>query len=196
MYFRKVFNIEKTVKKATLDYTALGIVKAYCNSQSFGEDMLTPGWTDYNVRIPYYINKLYSNIVASQKSNFINVPTDCPQRDERLGWTGDAQAFCLSAMYNADCRVFFLKYLQDIRDAQCENGMIDYIAPSIWIDHDKVKGSPAWGDAITVIPYEYYRVYRDESIIRETLSAAKKWVKYCLSDSIDWCDGKQSESIT
>ena len=52
MYFRKVFNIEKAVQKATLDYTALGIVKAYCNSKAFGEDMLTPGWTDYNVRIP------------------------------------------------------------------------------------------------------------------------------------------------
>lgn len=434
MYFRKVFNVEGTVKKATLDYTALGIVKGYVNSKPFGEDMLTPGWTDYNVRIPYYtedltdrlnmglntltfalghgwasgkiawfgdkvysskpklwcrinieyvdgqkvvfgsddtfrmstgqtvsndlfdgetqdgrlslgnfgdpnyddskwmrpimyrgylnrlekaiapltlkkerfigkylhdkdeysvydfgqnhagvpeiwisdakegaeltfiygemldedgsvyvknlrtakamdkyicregdqsfcpemtfhgyrymgvkiagecrlervesrmiysdidfhasfecsdenINKLYSNIIASQKSNFINVPTDCPQRDERLGWTGDAQVFCLSAMYNADCREFFKKYLQDVRDAQDENGMIDYIAPSVWIDHDKVKGSPAWGDAITVIPYEYYRVYGDDSIIRDNISAAKKWVKYCLSDSVEY----------
>lgn len=131
------------------------------------------------------INKLYSNILASQKSNFINVPTDCPQRDERLGWTGDAQVFCLSAMYNADCRAFFKKYLQDVRDTQADNGMIDSVAPTVLRDFDKVKGSPAWGDVITVMPYEYYLVYGDEEIIRENITAAKRWVDYCISDSTE-----------
>jgi len=132
------------------------------------------------------INQLYSNIIASQKSNFINIPTDCPQRDERQGWTGDAQVFGLSAMYNSDCRLFFKKYLQDVRDAQQEDGMIDFVAPVIHIDFDKMYGSPAWGDVITVLPYEYYLVYKDKQIIVENLSSAKRWVDYCLEDSVDY----------
>ena len=129
------------------------------------------------------INQLYRNIISSQKSNFINVPTDCPQRDERLGWTGDAQVFCLSAMYNADCRDFFRKYLVDVMDAQLENGMIDWVAPSVVVDQDGMFGSPAWGDVITVLPYEYYCVYKDKSIIELALPAAKRWVQYCVNDS-------------
>ena len=129
------------------------------------------------------INQLYSNIIASQKSNFINVPTDCPQRDERLGWTGDMQIFCRSAMLNAECRDFLWKYLVDVLDAQQENGMIDWVAPSVCVDFDKVYGSPAWGDVITVLPYEYYCVYKDDSMIQKALPAAKRWLQYCIDDS-------------
>lgn len=129
------------------------------------------------------VNQLFQNVITSQKSNFINVPTDCPQRDERLGWTGDAQVFCRSAMYNADCRDFFRKYLIDVMDAQLENGMIDSVAPTVHTDFDKVCGAPAWGDVITILPYEYYCVYKDISIIELTLSAAKRWVQYCVNDS-------------
>ena len=132
------------------------------------------------------INQLYSNIIASQKSNFINVPTDCPQRDERLGWTGDVQIFCLSAMLNADCREFFQKYLVDVMDTQLENGMIDSVAPSVELDFDQVCGSPAWGDVITVLPYEYYCVYKDDSMIRKALPAAKRWLQYCINDSEEY----------
>ncbi len=129
------------------------------------------------------VNKLYQNIKMGQASNFVSVPTDCPQRDERLGWTGDAQVFCKSAMYNADCRAFFRKFLCDIRDAQTEDGMIDCVAPSVSVDFDNHKGAPAWGDVITILPYEYYNVYQDESIIEENLAAAKGWVDFCLSQS-------------
>lgn len=129
------------------------------------------------------INQLYKNIINSQKSNFINIPTDCPQRDERLGWTGDAQVFSRSAMFNADCRDFFRKYLIDVIDAQLENGMIDSVAPTVCVDFDKKYGSPAWGDVITILPYEYYCVYKDSSIIELTLSAAKHWVQYCVDSS-------------
>ena len=132
------------------------------------------------------ITKLYKNIIASQKSNFINVPTDCPQRDERLGWTGDAQVFCLSAMYNADCRDFWRKYLVDVIDAQLENGMIDSVAPTVQVDFDGMYGSPAWGDIITVLPYEYYCVYKDLSIIELALPAAKRWVQYCVNNSEEY----------
>ncbi len=129
------------------------------------------------------VNKLYQNVKMGQESNFVSVPTDCPQRDERLGWTGDAQVFCKSAMYNADCRDFFRKFLNDVRDAQTEDGMIDCVAPSVSVDFDHHKGAPAWGDVITILPYEYYNVYRDKSIIVENLSAAKRWVDFCLSQS-------------
>ena len=129
------------------------------------------------------VNQLYRNIIASQKSNFINVPTDCPQRDERLGWTGDVQIFCRSAMLNADCRAFFQKYLTDVLDAQQENGMIDWVAPSVCVDFDQVYGSPGWGDVITVLPYEYYCIYKDDSMIRRALPAAKRWIQYCINDS-------------
>ncbi len=132
------------------------------------------------------VNKLYQNVKMGQASNFVSVPTDCPQRDERLGWTGDAQVFCKSAMYNADCRDFFHKFLNDVRDAQTEDGMIDCVAPSVSVDFDHHKGAPAWGDVITVLPYEYYNVYEDKSIIEENLSAAKRWVDFCLGQSTDY----------
>lgn len=132
------------------------------------------------------VNQLYRNIVAGQKSNFVNVPTDCPQRDERLGWTGDAQVFCHSAMVNADCRAFFRKFLVDIMDAQLENGMIDSVAPTVRVDFDQVCGSAAWGDVITILPYEYYCVYKDASIIKLTLDSAKQWVQFCVNDSEEY----------
>lgn len=129
------------------------------------------------------VNRLFGNIVWGQKSNFLNIPTDCPQRDERLGWTGDAQVFCKTAMYNADARAFFKKYLQDVRDAQRADGMIDSVAPSVEEDFDRVNGAPAWGDAIAIIPYECYCVYKDKSFIEDNLRAAKRWVEFCLNGS-------------
>lgn len=129
------------------------------------------------------INKLFNNILWSQKSNFIAVPTDCPQRDERLGWTGDAQVFCRSAMYNMDCKLFFEKYLIDVNDAQTEEGMIESVAPNIKTDFDAVNGSAAWGDVITVLPYNHYLMYKDKKIIRDNIKACKKWIDFCLHNS-------------
>ena len=95
------------------------------------------------------VNKIYSNTLWSQRSNFVSIPTDCPQRDERLGWTGDAQIFCGTAMFNMDCSKFFKKYLQDMRDSQCPNGRITDYSPCFG---NNMHSSPAWGDAIVVIP--------------------------------------------
>ena len=135
------------------------------------------------------VNRLFQNITWGQKSNFINIPTDCPQRDERLGWTGDCQVFCYTAMFNMDCKDFFSKYLQDVRDAQSENGMIDCVAPTVVSDFDNVKGAPAWGDVITILPYEYYCFYKDKNIIYDNLDSAKKWVDYCVNFSNDYVRG-------
>ena len=75
------------------------------------------------------VTKIYQNALWGQRDNFLSVPTDCPQRDERLGWTGDAQIFCKSAMWNMDCKVFYEKYMADVRDAQLGNGVIPAVAP-------------------------------------------------------------------
>ncbi len=133
------------------------------------------------------VNRLYKNIVWGQRSNFLNIPTDCPQRDERLGWAGDSQVFCGTAMFNMDCRLFYKKHLTDIRDVQCGNGAVPGIAPIVpHHDHSVLQGrlgAAGWGDAVTVLPYEYYRMYGDVSVVKENLSAAKRFVGYCLSRS-------------
>ncbi len=129
------------------------------------------------------VNKLYSNICWGQKSNFLNLPTDCPQRDERLGWSGDCQTFCATAMYNMDCREFFKKHLIDVRDAQLPDGMVEVFAPCVESNCDKFDGVAAWADEIAILPYEYYLFYKDKEVVRENLSAAKKWVQYCVKHS-------------
>lgn len=136
------------------------------------------------------VNRLYKNIVWGQRSNFLNIPTDCPQRDERLGWTGDSQVFCGTAMFNMDCRQFYKKHLTDIRDAQSGNGAVPGIAPIVpHHDHSVLQGrlgAAGWGDAITILPYEYYRMYGDVSVVKENLAAAKRFVGYCLACSDDY----------
>ncbi|MGN1076967.1 MAG: family 78 glycoside hydrolase catalytic domain, partial [Candidatus Gallimonas sp.] len=133
------------------------------------------------------INRLYQNIVWGQRSNFLNVPTDCPQRDERLGWTGDSQVFCGTAMFNMDCRAFYKKHLADIRDAQCGNGGITGVAPVIpHPDHAVLQGrvgAAGWADVITILPYEYFRMYGDISVISENLWAMKRYNRYILDNS-------------
>ena len=126
-------------------------------------------------------SKIYENALWGQRDNFLNVPTDCPQRDERLGWTGDAQIFCQSAMYNMDCRLFFEKYLADIRDAQLGNGVIPAVAPVppvgsfAYTGHDAAAG---WSEAIGEIPYCHYRMYGDRKIVRDNLPALKRLLDY------------------
>ncbi len=128
------------------------------------------------------VNKIYTNTLWSQRGNFISVPTDCPQRDERLGWTGDAQIFCVSAMYNADCRRFFARYLRDIRLDQRDNGAVTDIAPDLF--GLTGAGTAAWGDAVCVIPYNHYLMYGDISIIEDNIDAMKKWVAYMKEHSV------------
>jgi len=127
------------------------------------------------------INKIYSNTLWSQRSNFISVPTDCPQRDERLGWTGDAQIFSTTAMYNADCSRFFARYLRDIRLEQRQDGAITDIAPDL--KGLTGAGTAAWGDAICVIPYNHYLMYGDKGILKDNVVAMKRWVRYLRNNS-------------
>jgi len=132
------------------------------------------------------VNRVYQNALWGQRDNFLNVPTDCPQRDERLGWTGDAQIFCQSAMFNMDCKVFYEKYLSDIRDAQLGNGVIAAVAPVPPVGSYRYTGRDAaagWCEAIGEIPYCHYRMYGDRKVIRDNLPALKKLLDYYETES-------------
>lgn len=122
------------------------------------------------------INQLQSNIVWGQRGNFLEVPTDCPQRDERLGWTGDAQIFARTATFNYDVRAFFEKWMKDVRDAQFPDGAIPHIVPAKPDWHD--RGAAAWADAVAVVPWVIYQQYGDCRILEENYDAMKRWVEY------------------
>ena len=117
------------------------------------------------------VNRFWKNTLWSQKGNFLELPTDCPQRDERLGWTGDAQVFAPTAMLNMDCRTFYPKYLRDIRDGMNPDGSAPSIAPQIL---NLYPGAAGWGDAIILIPYEYYRFYGRKQILEDNYDAMKR----------------------
>ena len=131
------------------------------------------------------INRLYSNILWGQRSNFVDLPTDCPQRDERLGWLGDAQVFCRTASINYDTRRFFRKWLGDVMIEQHEDGGISGIVPMALQDRNRKalrsRVSAAWGDAATICPWEIYLAYGDQELLREHYGMMKKWVDYMHS---------------
>ena len=121
------------------------------------------------------LNRLFENIIWGQKCNFLDVPTDCPQRDERLGWTGDAQIFVRTASYNYDVEKFFTKWLADLAADQKENGMVGHIIPDML---PTKNGSAAWGDASTICPWQIYLTYGNPAILAQQFESMKKWVSY------------------
>ena len=123
------------------------------------------------------INQLYHNIIWGQKSNFLDIPTDCPQRDERLGWTGDAQVFCRTAAINYDVEKFFEKWLGDVRLEQTEEGAVYGIVPTC-LGNRHTRISAAWGDAACIIPWQLYLAYGNKKILSENFEMMKKWVDY------------------
>lgn len=128
------------------------------------------------------LNQLFSNTLWSQRDNFLDIPTDCPQRDERMGWTGDAQVFVKTACYNYDVKKFFEKWLGDLRAEQRENGSVPDTVPNFW----NLKGaSTAWGDVINIIAWRLYTMYGDKKDLEDNYDAMKKWVDYMTNDSID-----------
>ncbi len=121
------------------------------------------------------LNKLFSNIIWGQKGNFVDVPTDCPQRDERLGWTGDAQVFIRTACLNYDSEKFFTKWLADLAADQHEDGYVGHLIPDLL---QSANASAAWGDAATICPWTLYLAYGDTAILKNQFSSMKKWVDY------------------
>ena len=130
------------------------------------------------------LNQLANNIVWGQKSNFLEVPTDCPQRDERLGWTGDAQAFIRTAAFFMDVRGFFHKWLQDLRDTQTAEGGIPPFAPYSRSFGCSTDGGPAWADATFICPWMIYLCYGDKEILREHYPSMVHYLDYLAANKV------------
>jgi alpha-L-rhamnosidase len=124
------------------------------------------------------INQLQHNIQWGQKGNFLDVPTDCPQRDERLGWTGDAEVFARTAAFNMDVAGFFTKWLRDVAADQRPNGIVPTVIPDTGNPNSMPRPAAAWSDAAVIVPWTMYLAYGDKRILEQQYSSMTKWVEY------------------
>ena len=133
------------------------------------------------------VDRLVLNTLWSQRGNFIEVPTDCPQRDERLGWTGDAQVFAGTATYLGDVHGFLTKWIRDVMADQREDGAVPHVVPDPTrqdpTHYPGFYGSTGWGDAIAIVPWQLYLHYGDTGILTEALPAMTRWVDFVWSIS-------------
>lgn len=133
------------------------------------------------------INQLQHNIVWGQKGNFVDVPTDCPQRDERLGWTGDTQVYIRTACFNMNVPTFFTKWLRDLKADQ-KNGSVPHVVPDVIaktgldaLGDDNGSGAAAWGDAAVICPWTIYLCYGDTRLLEEQYESMASWVSFIHS---------------
>ncbi len=133
------------------------------------------------------INQLQHNIVWGQKGNFVDVPTDCPQRDERLGWTGDTQVFIRTACFNMNVATFFTKWLRDLSADQL-NGSVPHVVPDVIaktgageLSEAGSSGAAAWGDAAVICPWTIYLCYGDTRLLAEQYESMAGWVDFVHS---------------
>jgi len=152
-------------------------------------DMKRTGWFECSNPL---LNQLHHNILWGLKGNFVDVPTDCPQRDERMGWTGDAQVFIRTSTYLMDTKDFFIKWLRDLRAAQFDNGAVPFVVPDVltgnFSDGDIIANAEAvsgWGDAAVICPWALWLAYGDEEILRECYESMKNWVEYIRKRATD-----------
>ena len=134
------------------------------------------------------LNQLYKNIIWGQKGNFVDIPTDCPQRDKRVGWTGDAQVLCETAAQNMNVALFFKKWLGDVRADQTDEGACLIFVPSM----KEFQTASGWGDAATVCPWDIYITYGDKKLLEIQYDSMKKWVYYIKKQGDNpylWNDG-------
>lgn len=129
------------------------------------------------------LNRLYENVIWGQKCNYLDVPTDCPQRDERYGWLGDAQVFVRTAARNFDVKVFFTKWLRDMATEQRHDGALPHVVPVVGIggwewEHANFCSGTAWADAGVICPWQIYMAYGDKALLAEHLPMMKKWVEF------------------
>ena len=139
---------------------------------SYYSNITATGWMKTGSDL---VNQLISNVRWGLKCNFVDVPTDCPQRDERMGWTGDAQVFSPTAMYLEDTYAFYAKYLYDMAKEQSVlGGKVPHVVPSCGIE----DAACVWGDAACIIPWNLYLFYGDKSILEDQFVSMKSWVDY------------------
>jgi alpha-L-rhamnosidase len=142
------------------------------------------------------LNQLQHNIQWGQKGNFVDVPTDCPQRDERLGWTGDAQAFCRTAAFNMEVSSFYTKWLKDIAADQKPGGEVPDVIPDILNKQGSLTAQPSagWGDVSVITPWTMYLVYGNKLFLENQYKSMRAWVEYIrkkAGDSYIWKDGSK-----
>ena len=142
------------------------------------------------------INQLQHNIQWGQKGNFVDIPTDCPQRDERLGWTGDAQSFCRTAAFNMDVAAFFTKWLKDVVADQKPAGEIPVVVPDVFNKQGSATArvTAGWGDVAVIAPWTMYQVYGDKRLLETQYPSMKAWVEYIrkkAGDSYIWKGGSK-----
>ena len=139
------------------------------------------------------VNKLYQNTLWSQRDNFMSIPTDCPQRNERWGWTGDAHVFARTASYNMNTYAFFRKYTRDMRDTQTSDGKYPDVSPGHiptgWTFQNG-NATSGWGDAGVIIPWQMYLQYGDKAIIEENYEAMCKWIDHLVQSSDNYIRAK------
>lgn len=143
-------------------------------------DMKRTGWIETSDPM---LNQLFHNVIWGQKSNYLDLPTDCPQRDERYGWTGDAQVFVRTAAYNYDVRLFFKKWLGDMALEQTVEGAIYNVVPHPYPDW--LGFTPVWGDAVTICPWQLYVTYKDEDTLRMMYKPMTRWVSF-IEERLEW----------
>ncbi|MHA1313085.1 MAG: family 78 glycoside hydrolase catalytic domain [Candidatus Helarchaeota archaeon] len=132
------------------------------------------------------VNKLWRNIFWTQRDNLISVPTDCPQRNERMGWMGDAMAFCQTSIFNMDMAAFYTKWIKDIRDSQLPNGQYPDFVPFPSRSRHILSvlnfiGAPAWSDCGVLVPWCMYLNYGDERVLQQHYESAKKFIEFVHS---------------
>ena len=140
------------------------------------------------------LNQLYHNIVWGQKGNFVGVPTDCPQRDERLGWTGDAQVFSRTAAFNFDVAGFFTNWLRDLAADQRPNGSVPDVIPDVLVPRRSrtATSSAGWGDAAVIVPWTMYLTYGDTRLLERQYPSMRAYVEYqrkTAGDKLLWNSG-------
>jgi alpha-L-rhamnosidase len=131
------------------------------------------------------LNKLWQNVLWTQRGNMHSIPTDCPQRDERMGWMGDIQIFVGTGIFNMDMAAFFTKWMRDVRDAQAEDGRFADFSPQPFGKDKIFTGVPGWGDAGIVVPWRVWQNYGDKRMLAENFDAATRWVEFIRGSNPD-----------
>lgn len=140
------------------------------------------------------VNQLHHNIRWSMKGNFLDVPTDCPQRDERMGWTGDAQIFCRTACYLMNTDTFFRKWLKDVEADQTPEGGVPHVVPDIisgkeesdWLLSQGTHSAAAWADVAVINPWTLYLMYGDKTVLEEQYDSMKRWIGFMENHARDY----------
>ncbi|SHN44944.1 family 78 glycoside hydrolase catalytic domain [Cryptosporangium aurantiacum] len=154
-------------------------------------DMPRTGWFDCS---DPDVSRLHENVVWSMRGNFVDLPTDCPQRDERLGWTGDIQLFAPTATYLYDCTGLLRSWLRDLAAEQYPDGNVPLFVPTLNYDRWPPQFMAAWGDAAVVVPWTLYQATGDDQVLRDQLPSMRAWVdgvENLCGPTLTWPEGMQ-----